>query len=69
MTVARLGTLRLLLLPLYAKWWIQQTSPPLFGLLLALYLLQMINTAIYSVHSNDSVTKPIDGNNYFQVST
>ncbi|XP_019530966.3 protein phtf isoform X2 [Aedes albopictus] len=52
LTVIYLAALRLLLLPIYARWWVQQTSPRVFVLLLALYLLQMINLGIYSYNVN-----------------
>lgn len=44
--------LRYLLLPLYAQWWVKQTSPNTFGLLLFLYITQMINWAIYTYNVN-----------------
>uniref|UniRef100_A0A182JK60 PHTF1/2 N-terminal domain-containing protein n=1 Tax=Anopheles atroparvus TaxID=41427 RepID=A0A182JK60_ANOAO len=59
LTVLYLAALRFLLLPVYARWWVQQTSPGVFLLLLTLYLLQMLNLGIYSyrvrsiVSSND----------------
>ncbi|XP_068984724.1 protein phtf [Bombus flavifrons] len=46
-TVACLALQRLLLLPLYRKWWIQQTSLSIFTLFLLLYSLQLINMGIY----------------------
>lgn len=52
LTVIYLAALRLILLPIYAKWWVQQTSPRVFVLLLTLYLLQMINLGIYSYNVN-----------------
>ncbi|XP_055601745.1 protein phtf isoform X2 [Uranotaenia lowii] len=52
LTVIYLAALRLLFLPIYAKWWVQQTSPRVFVLLLTLYLLQMINLGIYSYNVN-----------------
>lgn len=48
LTVLRLSVLRFLLLPIYAKWWVEQTSPKIFGFLLFLYVLQMFNWAVYS---------------------
>uniref|UniRef100_A0A182K5R2 PHTF1/2 N-terminal domain-containing protein n=1 Tax=Anopheles christyi TaxID=43041 RepID=A0A182K5R2_9DIPT len=48
LTVLYLAALRFLLLPVYARWWVQQTSPGVFLLLLTLYLLQMLNLGIYS---------------------
>uniref|UniRef100_A0A1Q3FBD7 Putative homeodomain transcription factor n=2 Tax=Culex tarsalis TaxID=7177 RepID=A0A1Q3FBD7_CULTA len=52
LTVIYLAALRLLFLPVYAKWWVRQTSPRVFILLLTLYLLQMINLGIYSYNVN-----------------
>ncbi|XP_055538024.1 protein phtf isoform X2 [Wyeomyia smithii] len=52
LTVVYLAALRLLFLPVYAKWWVQQTSPKVFILLLTLYLLQMVNLGIYSYNVN-----------------
>lgn len=46
-TVACLALQRLLFLPLYRKWWIQQTSLTIFTLFLLLYSLQLINMGIY----------------------
>ncbi|XP_071871309.1 putative homeodomain transcription factor [Bombus fervidus] len=46
-TVACLALQRLLLLPLYRKWWIQQTSLTIFTLFLLLYSLQLVNMGIY----------------------
>lgn len=48
LTVLRLAVLRLFLLPIYAKWWVEQTSPKIFIFLLALYVLQLFNWGIYS---------------------
>ncbi|XP_049299112.1 protein phtf isoform X1 [Anopheles funestus] len=48
LTVLYLAALRFLLLPVYARWWVQQTSPGVFLLLLMLYLLQMLNLGVYS---------------------
>lgn len=55
LTVLRLAVLRLIFLPLYAKWWVQQTSPKVFAFLLTLYLLQMFNWGIYSYNNNKAV--------------
>ncbi|XP_052566153.1 protein phtf isoform X3 [Culex pipiens pallens] len=52
LTVIYLAAVRLLFLPVYAKWWVRQTSPRVFILLLTLYLLQMINLGIYSYNVN-----------------
>lgn len=55
--VLYLSCLRYFLLPLFSKWWIKETSPRFFLVLLLLYFLQMVNWAIYSLHvrrSSDS---------------
>ncbi|XP_037043211.1 putative homeodomain transcription factor [Bradysia coprophila] len=55
LTVLRLAVLRLFLLPIYARWWVEQTSPKIFIFLLALYVLQLFNWGIYSynIHRTD----------------
>lgn len=50
LTVLYLSVLRYFLLPIYARWWVKETSAKIFVLLLSLYLLQMVNWAIYSIH-------------------
>lgn len=50
LTVLYLSILRYFFLPLYARWWVKETSAKVFVLLLLLYLLQMLNWAIYSLH-------------------
>ncbi|XP_017069457.1 protein phtf [Drosophila eugracilis] len=52
LTVIRLAILRYVLLPLYAQWWVKQTTPNAFGFILVLYLTQLFNWAIYVLHSN-----------------
>ncbi|XP_075147407.1 protein phtf-like [Haematobia irritans] len=52
-TVIRLSVLRYLFLPLYAQWWVKQTSPNAFGLLFFLYMSQMVNLAVYSYNVKD----------------
>ncbi|KAL0102360.1 hypothetical protein PUN28_018704 [Cardiocondyla obscurior] len=52
LTVACLAFQRLLFLPLYKKWWIQQTSYRIFVLFLLLYSLQTINIFLYYVYTN-----------------
>lgn len=47
LTVARHATLRLIFLPLYAKWWVRQTSGKIFALFLLLYLSEFVNIGIY----------------------
>lgn len=55
-TVIRLAVLRYLFLPIYAQWWVKQTSPNVFGLLLFLYTTQMINWAVYTtLNINDGL--------------
>lgn len=51
-TVACLAFQRLLFLPLYTKWWIQQTSYRIFMLFLLLYSLQVINIFLYYIYIN-----------------
>lgn len=51
-TVACLAFQRLLFLPLYKKWWIQQTSYRIFMLFLLLYSLQAINIFLYYIYAN-----------------
>lgn len=46
-TVACLALQRLLFLPLYRNWWIQQTTLKIFILFLLLYSLQLINMCVY----------------------
>lgn len=56
-TVIRLAILRYFLLPIYAKWWVRQTSHKVFGMLLFLYITQMISWAVYTfkiLHRLDS---------------
>uniref|UniRef100_A0A6B2E938 Putative homeodomain transcription factor-like protein n=1 Tax=Phlebotomus kandelakii TaxID=1109342 RepID=A0A6B2E938_9DIPT len=52
LTVFRLAILRLIFLPLYAKWWVEQTSPRVFAFLLGLYVLQMFTWAVFSFNVN-----------------
>lgn len=52
LTVLRLALLRVLFLPLYARWWVRQTSSSVFLLLFLLYITQMVNWAIYVLHIN-----------------
>lgn len=54
LTVLYLSILRYFFLPLYARWWVKETSAKVFVLLLSLYVLQMINLAIYSLHVRTS---------------
>lgn len=56
-TVLQLAVLRYLLLPLYAKWWIAQTSARIFAYLLFLYVMQMLNWIIYTYNVNRSYIK------------
>lgn len=54
LTVLYLSVLRYFFLPVYARWWVKETSAKVFVLLLSLYLLQMTNWAIYSLHVRSS---------------
>lgn len=48
-TVTRLGTARFLLLPWHGGWWVKQTSRRLFlFVLLPLYILELVNTIVYT---------------------
>jgi len=61
-TVACLAFQRLLLLPLYRDWWIQQTSDRIFMLFLLLYSLQVANVFLYYVNAsreNDAEVREI----------
>ncbi|EEZ98518.1 protein phtf [Tribolium castaneum] len=51
MTVAKLATFRCLFLPIYSKWWMQQTSVSIFTLMFCLYVSQLTNIAIYYKNS------------------
>ncbi|XP_055320501.1 protein phtf [Sitodiplosis mosellana] len=57
LTVLRLAVVRYLLLPLYAKWWVAQTSSRIFAFLFFLYAMQMLNWAIYSYNVNKPQSK------------
>lgn len=63
LTILRLAVLRLIFLPLFSKWWVQQTSPKVFAFLLTLYLLQMFNWGIYSYHVNKATETETDVSN------
>lgn len=52
LTVLRLALIRFVFLPIYAKWWVAQTSPKIFAFFLTLYSLQMFNWAVYSYNVN-----------------
>lgn len=49
--VLYLSVLRYFFLPLFSKWWVKETSAKVFIVLLALYFLQMINWALYSIQA------------------
>lgn len=51
MKVARMATLRWLLMPLYANWWMRQTSGRFFSIILILYIVQMVNIVLYFVYT------------------
>lgn len=59
MTVLRLAVLRLIFLPLYSRWWVQQTSGKVFACFLLLYILKMVKWAIFSyyVHHKQSTSE------------
>lgn len=62
MTVMRLSLARLLLLPFYGHWWIQQTSRRVFILLLILYIFQLLNMILFfwfSSYMADEVTEHV----------
>lgn len=52
LTVFKLAISRFVFFPIYAKWWVEQTSPKIFTFLLLLYVLQMINWGIYSFNAH-----------------
>ncbi|ALC42179.1 phtf [Drosophila busckii] len=62
LTVIRLAILRYLLLPLYAQWWVKQTTPNAFGLILCLYITQLINWGIYVINSDHIAPLVYDSN-------
>ncbi|XP_031641135.1 putative homeodomain transcription factor [Contarinia nasturtii] len=64
LTVLQLAVIRYLLLPLYAKWWVAQTSSKIFAFLFFLYVMQMLNWAIYSYNVNKSQSKLNESNTY-----
>lgn len=51
MKVARMATLRWLLMPFYANWWMRQTSGRFFSIILILYIVQMVNIVLYFVYT------------------
>ncbi|CAH0553513.1 unnamed protein product [Brassicogethes aeneus] len=51
LTIAKLATLRFMLLPIYGRWWIQETSINFFLLLLVLYLTQWISFIVFSLYN------------------
>lgn len=55
LTVLRLALLRFLFLPLYAKWWVAQTSPAMFAALLTLHVLQLLSWAVFSYNASRHV--------------
>ncbi|XP_054738029.1 protein phtf [Anastrepha obliqua] len=48
LTVIRLAILRYFFLPVFARWWVKQTSPNTFGVLLLMYITQMVTWAVYT---------------------
>uniref|UniRef100_W8ARE5 Putative homeodomain transcription factor n=1 Tax=Ceratitis capitata TaxID=7213 RepID=W8ARE5_CERCA len=63
LTVIRLAVLRYFFLPVFARWWVKQTSPNTFALLLLMYITQMITWAMYTfnVHRFDGGVSGSDG--------
>lgn len=61
LTVLRLAILRLLFLPLFARWWVQQTSRKVFAGFLVLYLLKMMKWAIFSYNVRRKSTSDVTG--------
>jgi hypothetical protein len=51
LTVLYLSILRFFFLPLFSRWWVKETSGKVFVLLLSLYLMQMMNWALYSIYA------------------
>lgn len=60
LTVLRLAVLRLIFLPIYARWWVQQTSRKIYGCFLVLYLLKMVKWGIFSYNVHRKST-PANG--------
>lgn len=58
LTVLRLAFVRFVFLPVYAKWWVAQTSPKIFAFFLTLYALQVFNWVVYTYN-----TRKIDDDN------
>jgi uncharacterized membrane protein len=56
LTVLYLSVFRYLFLPLFSRWWVKETSAKVFVLLITLYLLQMVNWSIYSLHVRNNTT-------------
>lgn len=48
LTVIRLAVLRYFFLPVFSRWWVKQTSPNTFAVLLLMYITQMVTWAIYT---------------------
>ncbi|KAL1492158.1 hypothetical protein ABEB36_012646 [Hypothenemus hampei] len=56
--VAKMATLRCFFAPIYAKWWIRQTSYPFFFFILCLYFVQVMNVVIFYIYThlnNDNI--------------
>lgn len=68
LTVLRLAVLRLLFLPIYARWWVQQTSRKIFGCFLVLYVLKMIKWAIFSYNLHHKATPDAESSSVDNVS-
>lgn len=48
LTVIRLALLRYFFLPVFSRWWVKQTSPNTFAVLLLMYITQMVSWAVYT---------------------
>ncbi|KAM8977180.1 protein PHTF1 [Pelodytes ibericus] len=56
-SLTRKGLVRVVLFPLFSKWWMQVTSPWVFLWLLALYLMQVTAIVLYSIVPVASVSE------------
>lgn len=52
--VTKMATVRCFFLPFYGKWWIEQTSKYVFTICLIVYILHIINIAIYCTYATIS---------------
>ncbi|XP_018420079.1 PREDICTED: putative homeodomain transcription factor 1 [Nanorana parkeri] len=56
-SLTRKGLVRVMLFPLFSRWWIRVTSPGVFTWLLALYILQVISIVLYCLVPVASVSE------------